>query len=207
MKEDVLLFSEYREALYRALYEDKVEVPNINLFIMWAKKELPNSEVNLGLSIDEFLEAVVKILESNGYNPIKFYEEIENKKFKKIIFSKLKYKDELIKRDLEALEFLKDSSKEELKYFKSFLISLAKDPKNPNQYLAIELLSKLLDDNEVKELYKELLYDWDENVRRAVLNGIKINKDPELVEYVKLFSSEEMDDINLKIIKDILNDG
>lgn len=209
MKDDLLIFGEYREALYRALYEDNVSVPNIGLFMIWAKKELPNSQSNLGMNSEDFLKAVVKIITSNEGNILEFYNELDSRRHKKILFLLLdKTKQlEILNDDPEALEFFKDANRETIEQNIDFFISIAKNSRHPNQYLAISLLSKIIDRAEVKELYKELLYDWDENVRRAVLISIRDNPDKELVEYIKVFSSEEEDDINLKIIKDILDDG
>ncbi len=209
MKDDLLLFGEYREALYKALYEDNVTVSNINLFMIWAKKELPNSLLNLGISNEEFLKAALKIIINSNGNIIEFYNDLDSRKYRKILFLLLDKarQIEILNLDPEALEFLKDANKNIIEQNLDFLISIAKNPKHPNQYLAISLLSKIVDNDKVKELYKELLYDWDENVRRSVLIAIRDSRNRELIEYVKIFSSEEDDETNLKIIKDILDYG
>ncbi|MEM0382790.1 MAG: hypothetical protein QXD88_00710 [Candidatus Anstonellales archaeon] len=209
MQDDLLIFEEFRDALFKSFYDDNVKISNIPLFIVWVKKELNRNAYNLGIPSEDFLEAVIKILSWNNYNIEQFYEELDNRKWKRIVFMKLDPTNQMniLNRDPEAIDFLKDATPQVIARFKEILIDIAKNPKHPNQYTSIFILSKIISDPEVKNLYKELLYDWDENLRRSILLVIKETRDPELIEYIKILKSEENDDTNLKIIQDILNNG
>ncbi|MCS7122609.1 MAG: HEAT repeat domain-containing protein [Candidatus Micrarchaeota archaeon] len=207
MDDDSLIFSEFRDALFRSFYDDNIKISNPSLFMLWAKKELGKTEQNFGLSAEDFIDAVIRILNCNGYRADQFYEELDNKRWKRLVFLKMdpKKQEEILNTDMESIQYLDNASKDTIARFKRNLIEISKNPKHPNQYQAISILSKIIDDPEVRTLYKELLYDWDENVRRKILLAIKETKDREMIEFLKIFRTEETDDTNLKIINDILS--
>lgn len=207
MDEESLIFSEFRDALFRSFYDENIKISNLSLFILWAKKELGKTEQNFGLSPEDFIDAVIKILRWNGYGTEQFYEELENRKWKRLVFLRMdpEKQEEILNKDMESIEYLDDAPREIIIRFKRILIDISKNPKHPNQYRAISILSKIIDDPEVKTTYKELLYDWDENVRRKILLAVKETRDREMVEFIKIYRTEETDDTNLKIINDILS--
>jgi len=153
------------------------------------------------LECNECIVETVKLLEDSIYLSLAFERLIkENEEIANSIINKLMENNQEI-----AIYVISNISEELRERFLEHIIRIAKYEFGKTQYTALQALYPFINREEVLKLFIFFASDWDKQTRRISLNALLMVKDKEEIKKLaKRLAKEENDEVNLGIIKLIL---